>query len=294
MNTKPKLLVTVCIILFIFIQLKFSSEVKYLFIEEINTKAGWKIEYGHNPNGCHYLNPILARIENNTILAGYVIIKSGLKFQVSDDKSQNLITTGDDTVLIQPGTKMVLPLAAMCIEPHDGAGRPGMTYTYMGKAEPDISRIAGLISVKNYQTSAGQTAIWAMIEKDKNFKIYSNKQTEMLDLTRALEKEFNLPQKKLSELLDGNNVYYSPPSFKVRYWGEFSFKNNSESDLRLGLFNRRGIQVRELYNNPHHKKGISAISFAFDMAEYTDSLYNLVLVRDNNIVSRTALRPYER
>jgi hypothetical protein len=34
------------------------------------------------------------------------------------------------------------------------------------------------------------------------------------------------------------------------------------------------------------------VSFAFDMASHTDSTYFLVLVRDDQVMSRTQLKPY--
>ena len=50
--------------------------------------------------------------------------------------------------------------------------------------------------------------------------------------------------------------------------------------------------ARELYNNPAHPSGNSKVAFAFDMASYKDSTYFLVLVRDDRVISRTELKPY--
>jgi hypothetical protein len=235
---------------------------------------------------------MLLQATNRSAEEIYVVVTPGDIFEPSDPVMQNLIVTRADTIRIPVGGTISKPVAGMCIEPHDAAASRGIGYKFLKSAVDQLKTLSEFIAKKNYQSSAAQHAVWALVEKKKYLDIYSNDTSELMNLNRAMEKIAGIKTRTPEEIRKQNRVYYEPPVYESKYWGEFAFKHNRPSFLKLGLFNKRGIQVRELYNNPAHPSGVSKVSFAFDMASHTDSTYFLVLVRDDQVMSRTQLKPY--
>lgn len=266
---------------------------KYLDLSSLIENKDYQIAIQHNPKGCHYLNPMLLNFTNKSNEDVYIVVKSGDIYTPSDAGCQDLVTTKTDTLFVQKSQAISKSLAGMCIEHHDKGGYGQITYRYLKSADAKLKQLTDFISVKNYQSGASQGAIWDLVENVKDYSIYSNDKTELIGLSKAMEKITGHKPKTEEEILASNRTYYSPPVYQNKYWGEFAFKQNHVTNLKLGLFNKRGIQVRELYNNPVHAKGDTKIAFAFDMAQYTDSTYMLILVKNQEIVSRTILKPYE-
>ncbi len=269
-----------------------STPKKYIVLSDLSKYKEYKTSISYNPKGCHYLFPMLLNVTNPTTEDIYIIVKTGDIYNPSDPTCQDILTTKSDTIYVKANETKLKPIAGMCIEPSDHGGRDKINYVYQKTANEKLKQIAEYISLKNYQSSAAQEAVWGLAKNQNDYFIYSNNKAELLGLNRVMEKITGHKPKTEQEMQASSAAYYSPPVYTNKYWGEFDFKQNNETNLKLGLFNKRGIQVRELYNNPTHPKGISKVSFAFDMAQYTDSTYLLILVKNQEIVSRTVLNPY--
>lgn len=265
---------------------------RYMPLHKLPGVKGLQFELKHNPAGVHYLNPMLLEATNHSAEDLFVVVSPGEIYEPSNPSMQNLIVTRADTFKLPAGGSISKPVAGMCIEPHDAAGNKGTHYTFLKSATDQLKLLSEFIAKKNYQSSAAQQAVWALVDKNPYPDIYSNDTAELMNLNRAMEKIAGIKTRTPEEIKKQNRLYYQPPSYESKYWGEFSFKHNHSSFLKLGLFNKRGIQVRELYNNPSHPSGTSKVAFAFDMGSYTDSTYYLVLVRDDRVISKTELKPY--
>jgi hypothetical protein len=65
--------------------------------------------------------------------------------------------------------------------------------------------------------------------------------------------------------------------------GNFEFDFPSASHVTIGMFNKDGIIVRELYNNPTHPKGAQKLHFEFDAGEYNDKFYYIKVIVDGEV-----------
>lgn len=268
------------------------SSSTYVNLSDLQNRKDCEASIIHNPKGCHYLNPMVLQVKNKSSNDLYIVLKAGDIFIPSDTSCQNLVTTKSDTFFVKKNEMKSFPLAGMCIEPSDAGGRPQVVYKFLKHANEKLKQLADYIASKNFQSSAAQGAVWSLVKNEKDYSIYSNNKEELLGLNRIMEKITGHKPKTEEQILTRSQTYYAPPVYENKYWGEFAFKQNNETNLKLGLFDKRGIEVRELYNNPHHPKGNTKIEFAFDMAHYTDSTYLLILVKNQEIVSRTVLKPY--
>ncbi|MBI3235177.1 MAG: hypothetical protein HYZ42_14270 [Bacteroidetes bacterium] len=217
----------------------------YIDLSALHNRKDCDASIIHNPKGCHYLNPMVLQVKNKSTTDLYVVLSAGDIFIPSDTSCQNLVTTKSDTFFVKKNEMKSFPLAGMCIEPSDAGGRPQVVYKFLKHANDKLKQLAEYIASKNFQSSAAQGAVWSLVKNEKEYSIYSNNKDELIGLNRIMEKITGHKPKTEKQLLARSSSYYSPPVYENRYWGEFGFKQNNETNLNpdYALENLRGNSI---------------------------------------------------
>lgn len=245
--------------------------------------AKYSVRYTVHGNSfsTHYLEPLVLEITNTGKENVVVQINNGDLFIPDDSRKQNIVITAPQNISLRAGQTRTLSLKGMCTEPNDGSGDSSTIYTFLAGKNDTLSKLANFIDEHHYQSSAGQYAVWSLVEKERDLNsIYSADSTEENSLKRfvaALSGRTYAVKGK-----DYRYNYYEPPREKLG--GNFQFSFSKPKDVQIALFDKNGILVRELYNQKLVAPGDHNFHFEFDSSVYTDDTYSIKLIFGNEVM----------
>jgi hypothetical protein len=233
-----------------------------------------------NSESTHYLEPIIASLNNVTNETITLQINNGDLFIPTDSNKQNIVVTKEEIFVLKPLEKKVLKIKGMCTEQKDGAGNNETVYIYQPNNQKQLKQLSAFIHLKKYQTSAAQYAVWSLMNNSDLNSIYSSDSTEENELKKFMASLTG----KTFEILNKNYRYnyYEPPKEKVG--GKFEYNFAKQQDVQIAMFDKNGILVRELFNQKNVPAGEHAFNFEFDSSVYTDDIYYFKLIAMNDVL----------
>lgn len=132
-------------------------------------------------------------IENISDRSLSILIEPGSLFQSKDDELQNLIITAPAELTISPGQKTNSRLWTMCTQAWNASPSQGSGFSFTGMAAPGLRRLSNRIARGNYQTSTGQSAMWALASKEPVHTVYGIDTVESRVLAEVISEELNIP-----------------------------------------------------------------------------------------------------
>lgn len=247
--------------------------------EAIKTKKINCIIHG-NSSSTHYLEPIILEVSNTGNEPISIAIESGDMFIPTDSNKQNIVATVSDLLVLQPKEKKFEKIKGMCTERNDGAGNDETIYTFKSNSNEKLKKLSDFIGTKKYQTSAGQYAVWSLINNDDINSIYSSDSTEENELKKFMA---SLTGKTYAlKIKNYKYNYYEPPKEKVG--GNFEYSFSKAQDIQIAMFDKNGILVRELFNQKKVPAGTHKLSFEYDSSVYTEDIYYFKLIVGNDVM----------
>ncbi len=258
----------------------FGSSLK---LNEASNSKKINVSIHGNSASTHYLEPIILELANLSNEPVSIAIENGDMFIPDDSAKQNIVVTSSYILALQAKEKKSVKVKGMCTEQSDGAGNDGTIYTFKSVNNDKLKKLADFIGGKKYQTSAGQYAVWSLMNNDDINSIYSSDSTEENELKKFMAsltgKSFAVKTKNY------RYNYYEPPKEKVG--GAFEYSFSRTQDIQVAMFDKNGILVRELFNQKKVAAGTHKLNFEYDSSVYTDDVYYFkLIVGDEVMVNR--------
>ncbi|MGZ5243157.1 MAG: hypothetical protein ACXWDO_01920 [Bacteroidia bacterium] len=253
--------------------LSLTPDNKTLTLENAIKNGSISCTYIANSKSPHYVKPLLLTVKNRKHTPTVFKIEPGQQFFPQDESYQNLIVTRENLVTLKPNEQKTVEIYAMCTEANDAAPGSETTYKLAPYAKEKLMKTAQHIARTKSNNVTGQNAIWVISNNRSLEEIIGPDTAETRNLQRFLAK---LTGKKLPPPPSANNYitnYYAPPRAEVSYTGNFTMSMYQQVSLTIALFNREGVVVRELYNNPAVPKGVHTFKYAFDNSVFNDDFY---------------------
>lgn len=241
-----------------------------------------KVSAGGIENSVHYYKPLYVSISNTITNTIKIEIPAGFIFHPTDSSYQSIVITDQLFAVLNAGQTQTFELFGMCIEPSDRAPHKGIIYAPGLMGDEKLVKLAEYISEKQYFSSTGQAAVWALVQDDDLESITGFDSTEVINLVAFMHDLTGKPIPPKPSI-DDYERNLSSQAIKVRVGGELEFDLPRRQMVTWSLFNENGILVRELYNGPLGP-GEDMLTFQYDATVYKDPVYYLKLVVDGEII----------
>lgn len=236
-----------------------------------------------NSASTHYLEPVILELTNKSSQAYTISVETGDMFIPSDTSYQNIVITANEILALRPNSKQSFPIKGMCTESGDKGGSDNTLYAFRTSGNEQLKKLSGFINDKKYQTSAAQSAVWALMNNSSLYNIFAADTAEEGNLLRFMAK---LTRKPLP-IKDPNNYhhnYYTPPVEYQTVSGKLEYSFSRPKDIQIVMFNTNGILVRELVNKRQQAPGEYVETYQFDSTVYPDDVYYIKLIADNRVM----------
>ncbi|TAG06488.1 MAG: hypothetical protein EAZ44_02185 [Cytophagia bacterium] len=167
----------------------------------------------------------------------------------------------------------------------------------VGEKEFEIVKKGKKTKIKHYITRE-KTEPDSIILGEKEFEMVEN--GKRFKKLHYITKELSQP---LGEIVYGQKDYKMKKNGKVHstyvrlitnqnpepmceMWGNGRITIVQTSDVRVGMFDNKGVLVREIYHNPEEKSGTHTLEYAYDCDVYQDKTYYFKIIK-NDIVTAT-------
>ena len=234
-----------------------------------------------NPNGTHYSKPLTIKIKN---LKGDISIRidNGQIFNAVDTSYQDIVVTSAILASIPSGQSKTYVVQGMCIEEHNSAPRKEVNYKPGTMADEKLNKLTLFIQEKKYFNQTAQQAVWVM-RGTRNISTISGYDSDgWEDIVKFTASLLNVPVPERPKEDDYERNYNASPP-KLTMQGSFEIDMPYKSHATVGMFNKQGIIVRELYNNPQHPAGLHKIEFEFDASYFTDPVYDFKMIINGEV-----------
>lgn len=202
-----------------------------------------------------------------------VDIPAGLQLTSEDTTIQDLIITEDRQLVLAAGTKRKVILNAMCIEPHQGSPYASSAYLLGAMAGDTLLKLVRYLHTKNYQDDLGQSAVWALINKEGLENVYGNDPVKLKDLVQYMHTLTGKPlpwyhKEKLAP--PPGQVYSQEPAI---IHANFEFALAMAGTAKLAIYNEAGETVYVIKDNMMVKSGKSTMKFRIEVRGYEAGKY---------------------
>lgn len=279
-------LFSIAILLSVFLFSAFNAENTTVELKDAIASQSISCEFAGNAKSPHYEKPLLLQLTNNKSEPVHVKIPNGQLFSPTDSSYQNLIVTDEIIIVLKPNEKLDFPVSAMCTEASDMGQNAETKYTLGKLASGNLLKATQFIEQNNlFNTIGAQHAVWSVTNEKPIESICDFNETNLRKLQEFVAKLLNKPLPPPPAPNDYVHNYNAPTkTIQVRFMGEFEFNFARVHSVKVAMFNKDNIVVRELYNNPAMPSGIHNLSYEFDASIYTDDYYYIRLTKDSEIV----------
>lgn len=253
-----------------------------------------KASFEGNSKSLHYIKPLRGTLSNKTNQKIKIRIEAGTFF--TNNTHQDILSNMPQTVDLQAGETKKIEIFGISTQRNALPPRNEAIYTPQKCPSKEYTAYAQFIAQeKLHSTAEAQYGLWILSEKEDIRKLMQRSLREnialkirdflvqMLQITDNLDE---LPREVHHKVLIDSNLFVtytltSPapaPECEVKGGGNFSLK--SPKEVRLVLFDTKGVLVRELYYNPKEKIGSHSLRYGYDCNHYKEEAYLVGLVFD--------------
>lgn len=220
--------------------------------------------------GSSHLGQCLALEVTNTRRSPVVIsIMPGQRMIPQDETTQEMIITEQQILTLYPGETHEIPLFAMCGERSDGSPSTDEAFIIGEMARQEIREMASYIYKKNYQHSAGQSAMWVVTDNADLTLINHSESFIANDLRQkaaALSGQPFVPY-----VQENNNNGLSTMS------GQFAYRVREQGFGTLKLYDPSGAVVEVIFDRMQLKPGVYTFRFSAEGISLESGTYKLKL-----------------
>ncbi len=198
------------------------------------------------------------------------------RFMMPDDSTmQRMMVTREEFITLNKSVSVTREIYAMCSQMHNRAPSPTTTFNVGEKATGNLLAVAELISKNNYQSMAGQNAVWAISDNNDPSDIYSENKAEVQAL-----KDFVFKATGKKEKIPGQYIKYEKGKVK----GSVVFELKKDKVLSIILYNEAGVEVKSTIKNYTYKVGINTVSYEYQYFNIPAGNYYLKFIEPDGTV----------
>ena len=247
-----------------------------------------------NSKSLHYIKPLQATISNKSDKKIKILIEAGSFFK--NETQQDILTTMPLTILLQVGETKKIELFGISTQSNISPPKEGSIYVFQKAPKKEYITYATFIAQeKLYGAAEAQYGLWIISEKQDIKKLMQRSLrrnialqirdflVQLLRINENLDDSVEEVHHKV--LIDSNLVstYTLPPesnSIECEVKGGGNFSLQTPKEVRLVMFDTKGVLVREIYYNPKEKVGTYKLRYGYNCRYYKDETYILSLVFD--------------
>lgn len=268
--------------------------------------TGWlKANFEGNSKSLHYLKPLLGTLSNKSNKKIKVQIEAGTFF--TNETHQDILTNMPQLVELQIGETKKIELYGISTQTNALPPRNGVIYTLQKTPKKEYTLYAQFVAQeKLHSTAEAQYGLWILSEKQDIKKLMQRSLREnialkirdfLVQILQISDNLDNLPRETYHKVLVDSNLVSTytlaaenkSPECEVKGGGNFSVQTPKE--VRLVMFDLKGVLVRELYYNPKEKVGSHLLRYGYDCKYYKEDAYLVSLVFDGKVHVSTTLSP---
>ena len=255
-----------------------------LSLEDAVQKHYIKINIQGVENSTHFYEPVSLDIRNISDKAISLTLPTGTLLTPTDTSIQTLIVTEKFIANLNPKQSLKVNIKAMCTQSYKTAGDAESIYNLTINSNIQLIDLAKFIEKNKYFNSCGQSAVWALINKNDLSSVFGSDTLAQKTLRLYLHQKVGLKMPTKAELNDYRYNYYIDPNPSITLGGYFQFGLKRPHDIQVALFNDQNILVRELYNKKAYlPQNGEKINYAFDFTVYKEDTYYIKLLVDNRV-----------
>ncbi|GAB4127717.1 MAG: hypothetical protein OHK0045_19130 [Raineya sp.] len=274
-----------------------------LSLEEALASNMIQANFQGNPKSLHYIKPLKATISNVSNKKLKILIEAGSFFK--NTSQQDILTTMPLMLILQAGESKKIELFGISTQADVPPPSEGSIYVFQKTPKKEYIAYAKFIAQeKLYNTAEAQYGLWIISEKQDIRKLMQRSLREdiallirdfLVQLLHISENLDDVPRELHHKILIDSNLVSTytltaantAPTCEVKGAGSFSLKTTKE--VRLVMFDSKGVLVREIYYNPKEKAGTYKLRYGYDCDYYKDEAYIVSLVFDGKIHVSTRL-----
>jgi hypothetical protein len=279
-------------------------------LEEALKKGYVQATMQGNEDSPHYLKPLKIILKNlaNKVLTIYV--ESGYYFASEPADYQDILALAKVQTSLKPQETRSMDILGVCTEAHNAPPKKSVAYQLQKAPKATYLPYAQFIEQeKLYATSEAQHGMWVLSDNYSLSEIYGhhNQGKTGEKIIEKIAQITQMPKPNLAEIkkayqVNNNNQMTNPPQsvlIKSEASGKFSYKISRAAKVQIGMFDDKGILVREIYNNQAETPGFHEVKYSFDTLVYPDDVYHFKMIRDGQIwltmkMDKKNMRPADR
>lgn len=243
-------------------------------LQEAMDKKIVNVSVYNNPNGTHYQDPVIMKIQNLSSSQQSIIIENGRTFTPEDSaKYQPIIIIKKEIIALSPGETKEIKLSGMCFDHEKAGANKDVVYNVSKIATGKLKKLTEYLEQNNLNGYESQHAIWCISNNNELEEIvgWEEEKTNMLIKYVAELTGKPIPPPPSKDNYERNLSVRPNP--KTTVGGNFEFELLKETEIHIAMFNEDNIVVRELYFNPAEKKGYHTFNYEFDATIYNEPVY---------------------
>lgn len=223
-------------------------------------------------------------IENVSDRSLSIIVEPGSLFQSKDDELQNLIITAPEEITIGPGQKMNTRLWTMCTQAWNASPSRGSGFDFVGMAAPGLRRLSNRIARGNYQTSTGQSAMWALASQEPVQAVYGIDTVETRELAEVISEELDISISQFNFTPRIHRITEINASLEC-------FVSQKLEHAKLVLLDEAGEVFRRYFENRELSPGFQQYKVGASHTRDSSSTFWLTLLDGEEVISRKKITP---
>jgi hypothetical protein len=242
-----------------------------------------RAEFNGNEESTHYLKPLLIDLENLKNKKVVIRIISGYRFESNDSNVQDIITTAEELIALNPHEKRQIPVSGMCIQHYNAAPESTDSFKLSKRISPIQKRFAGVVDSAGWQNVQAQQAMWIISDGGDLYDLISygdEAEWEMVNLVAGLMDQ-PVPSRE-----NFNQEVTQRTQRSATLKGVFKFKFSRPAPIHIALFDENGIVLKEIYRESA-KPGRHEVTYEFDALPYEgQTIYACFIAFDDVLMER--------
>lgn len=220
--------------------------------------------------GSSHLGQCIELVVTNTRRSPVVIsVMPGQRMIPQDETTQEMIITEQQILTLRPGDTHQIPLFAMCGERSDGSPSTDEAFIIGEIARQEIREMASYIYKKNYQHSAGQSAMWVVTD-NADLTIIDHSESFVANDLRQKAAALS-GQPFVPYVQEDNSNGLSTMS------GQFAYRVREQGFGTLKLYDPSGAVVEVIFDRMQLKPGVYTFRFSAEGISLQSGTYKLKL-----------------
>jgi len=205
-------------------------------------------------------------------------LESGRLLETIDSTEQRMVVTRDELITLQPGKNKRIQVYAMCTQMHDRSPRKESLLALGTMAEGNLLEMTRFIGNKNYQSLAGQEAIWVITDNNDLGSIFSTNETELKELQQMASRLTGKPVPKAPHRID-----YADGSVS----GEIVFDNKQKESYSMFIEDEAGEVIIAFFEDKTIERPMhTTLTWKFRYKGFPKGVYYVKLITKNkNLVA---------